>query len=68
MGNPRISEDEVLYQIRELWPGLGDHARHVLWRHTSYPFSDSAEPMAEWMEQVERYVKERAEEWQLRHG
>ena len=63
-----MTEAEMLYQIRELWPGLGDHAGYVLWNHTCFPFEEGDEPLKHWLNQVEQYVKESAREWQLLHG
>jgi hypothetical protein len=63
-----MTESEVLHQIHQLWPGLGDHARYVLWNHTCFPLKEGDDPLKHWLNQVDEYVKESGKAWQDLYG
>ena len=64
----QYGELEVIEKIRQRWPGLGDHAGYVLWNYTSFPFNDTEDALAHWLNQVEVYLKGTAQEWQALYG
>lgn len=70
-----MSEADVIQQIQDRWPGLGDLAGYVLWNHTCFPLCDpngavvtDEGNLAHWLAQVGTYVEDSLIRWQRLHG
>ncbi len=60
-----MSEAEVVHQILELWPDLGEHAGYVLWNCSAFPFYEGDDPLSYWITQVALYVGNGCKEEEL---
>jgi hypothetical protein len=57
-----MSEAEVVYQIREIWPEIGEHASYALWNRSSFPLYEGDDPLSYWLTQIARYLDGDCEE------